>query len=52
MTRESEQMRAHESSSGAGSVTADQLAIDSRTAALACAIDHVSEAAKPRAIYR
>ncbi|HWE59965.1 MAG TPA: Glu/Leu/Phe/Val dehydrogenase [Solirubrobacteraceae bacterium] len=31
--------------------TADQLAIDSRTAALACAIDHVSEAAKLRAIY-
>ncbi len=31
--------------------TADQLAVDSRTAALACAIDHVSEAAKLRAIY-
>jgi hypothetical protein len=31
--------------------TADQLGIDSRTAALACAIDHVSEAAKLRAIY-
>jgi glutamate dehydrogenase (NAD(P)+) len=31
--------------------TADQLTIDSRTAALACAIDHVSEAAKLRAIY-
>jgi len=30
---------------------ADQFEIDSRTAALACAIDHVSEAAKLRAIY-
>ena len=31
--------------------TAEQLEIDNRTAALACAISHVSEAAKLRSIY-